>query len=259
MPDSQRSPPLPRAAPPSLDPDARQFHPQILPPPRIGKKTKAKSNTADLTPEKAEIESLKIELSYARAQIIDLETKNSDKDKTIKIYSQKLKIFEENRLNSLDQKYFSTTSPNPHPSNSSRGSDCSCQIQSKISRNETNLKDLDLKITLELVNFKKRLEDIRNILGNANPPSSDPPPEGSTPEGNTLLPSSMRIPSSPTLSRPEAELDTFDEETDTENPDSNPKSNVLRNSLVMSTTSDTSTDFDTAESEYEFSDVDHLN
>ena len=145
MSESQRSPPLPRTVPPPLDPDAHQFHPQALPPPRIGKKTKAKQNVADLTPEKAEIESLKIELSYARAQIIDLETKNIDKDKTIKIYSQKLKIFEENRLNSLDEKYFATTAPTPDPSDSSQPSNCSCQIRSKISSNATNLKDLDLK------------------------------------------------------------------------------------------------------------------
>ena len=83
--DSQRSPPPPRTVPPPLDPDAQQFHPRALPPPRLGKKTKAKQNVADLTPEKAETESLKIELSYARVQIIDLETKNNDKDKTIKI------------------------------------------------------------------------------------------------------------------------------------------------------------------------------
>ena len=38
MSESQRSPPLPRTVPPPLDPDAHQFHPQALPPPRIVKK-----------------------------------------------------------------------------------------------------------------------------------------------------------------------------------------------------------------------------
>ena len=262
--DSQRSPLFPRTVPPPLDPDAQQFHPQALPPPRIGKKTKAKQNAAELTPEKAEIESLKIELSYARAQIIDLETKNIDKDKTIRIYSQKLKIFEENRLNSLDEKYFTTTAPTPHPSDSSRASDCSCQIRSKISRNETNLKDLDLKITLELVDFKNRLEDIRNILGNAGPPSFNPPPTGpthSTTEGNPLLPFPIRIPdpSSSTPSRPETGSNSINGETDAEHTDTNSHSEVLRNSLEMSPTSDISSDDDTGKSEYDFSDVDHLN
>ena len=140
MSGSQRSPPLPRTVPPPLDPNAQQFRPQALPPPRVGKKTKTKQREADLTPEKAEIESLKIELSYARTQIIDLETRNIDKDKTIKIYSQKLKIFEENRLNSLDEKYFATTTSTSFSSDSSSSSECSCQIRSKISRNESNLK-----------------------------------------------------------------------------------------------------------------------
>ena len=175
-----------------------------------------------------------------------------------------MKIFEENRLNSLDEKYFTTTAPTSHPSDSSRASDCSCQIRSKISRNETNLKDLDLKITLELVDFKKRLEDIRNILGNAGPSSSDPPPAGpthSTPEGNPLLPFPMRIPdpSSPTPSRPETGSSAINGEADAEHPDSISQSEVPRNSLEMSPTSDISSDFDTGESEYEFSDVDHLN
>ena len=101
-----------------------------------------------------------------------------------------MKIFEENRLNSLDEKYFATTSPTPQSADSSWSSDCSCQIRSKISRNETNLKDLYLKITLELVDFKKKLEDIRNIVGNAGSPSSESPQAGATkssPEGNLLL------------------------------------------------------------------------
>ena len=260
--DSQRPPPLPRTVPPPLDPDAQQFHPRALPPPRNVKKTKVRQTESDFTPEKAEIESLKIELSYARTQIIDLETKNIDKDKTIKIYSQKLKIFEENRLNSLDEKYFTTTAPTSLPSDSSNASDCSCQIRSKISRNETNLKDLDLKITLELVDFKRRLDEIRNILGNAGSPTSDPSPAGrpnSSPEENPLLlPAPVRVtdPSSSNPSRPETRPNTRIEETEAERPDLISHSEEPISSLEMSTSS---SDSDTGESEYEFSDVDYLN
>ena len=243
VPDSQRSPPPPRTVPPPLDPDAQQFQPRALPPPRLGKKTKAKQNAADLTPEKAEIESLKIELSYARAQIIDLETKNNDKDKTIKIYSQKLKIFEENRLNSLDEKYFATTAPTPQSSDSSRSSDCSCQIRSKISRNETNLKDLDLKITLELVDFKKKLEDIRNLVGNAGSPSSESPQAGATnssPEGHLLL-----------LIPPSSTVASASNDTEAEHPEP-----ISSNEEPRNTPSDISSDSNTDDSEFDFSDVD---
>ena len=146
-------------------------------------------------------------------------------------------------MNSLDEKYFSTSAPTSHPSDSSGASDCSCQIRSKISRNENNLKNLDLKITLELVDFKKRLDDIRNILESAGPSSSEPTPEApapSSPEENPLLPLPSRIPPSSTPSRPVTESNKNDEETDDENPTSE-------------------SDFDTGKSEYEFSDVDHLN
>ena len=129
---------------------------------------------------------------------------------------------------------------------------------------KTNLKDLDLKITLELIDFKNRLEDIRNILGNAGPPSFNPPPTGPThsiTEGNPLLPFPIRIPdpSSSTPSRPETGSNSINGETDAEHTDTNSHSEVLRNSLEMSPTSDISSDDDTGESEYDFSDVDHLN
>ena len=170
-----------------------------------------------------------------RTQIIDLETKNIDKDKTIKIYSQKLKIFEENRLNSLDEKYFTTSAPIPHPSDSSQSSNCSCQIKSKISRNETNLRDLDLKITLELVDFRKKLEDIRNLLGSAGSTTSESPPsESGGGLGNI------------------ADTDTQENEAD---PGPTSSAEVPSLTFEISPTSDISIDA-TDDSEFDFSDVD---
>ena len=63
-------------------------------------------NISDFNPQKAEIESLKIELGYARTKITDLQSKIDDKDQTINIYSQKIKLLEGARANSLHEKYF---------------------------------------------------------------------------------------------------------------------------------------------------------
>ena len=90
-----------------LNPNAHQFLPQ--PPPNV-RKPRQTQNGSSFTPEKAEIESLKIELGYARTKVVDLQTKNQDHEHTISIYSQKIKLLEGSRLDALHNKYFSPTS-----------------------------------------------------------------------------------------------------------------------------------------------------
>ena len=166
----------------------------------------------------------------------------------------------------LDEKYFVTTAPTPHPSDSSQPSNCSCQIRSKISRNTTNLKDLDLKITLELVDFKKKLEDIRNLLGNAGSPPSESLQAGATnssPEGNILLlipPSTSSDSSSTPHASNKSETGsgylpaTIIKETEAD-PDSISITEEPSNTPEVSPTSDISID-ETDDSEFDFSDVD---
>ena len=98
-----------------------------------------------------EIESLKIELGFARTKVVELETKNNDAENTIKIYSHKLKILEENRTSSLQEKDFPPASQAPNFSAEILSApDCSCQIRSQISRNTHDLEELQLKLSSEM-------------------------------------------------------------------------------------------------------------
>ena len=178
-----------------LDPDALTFMPQFLPPPATNrKKPKQKQNLPNFSPEKAEIESLKIELGFARTKVVDLETKDNDAENTIKIYSHKLKILEENRTNSLHEKYFSPSSQASKFSTETLSApDCSCQIRAQISRNTLNLKELEMKLSSEMQLLNRKLDYIINQSITCS----------STPETRTnSVPasSSSSIPSSPVSS-----------------------------------------------------------
>ena len=168
------------SVPSTLNPNAHQFLPQ---PPSNVRKTRQTQNISSFTPEKAEIESLKIELSYARTKIVDLQTKNKDHEHTIEIYSQKIKLLEDSRFDALHAKYFSPTSSNPSPSSdSSWFSDCPCQIRAQISKNSDNLKNIETKLSLELQQVRKRLEEITRSEAPTPPqPSQSPPTSTSIP------------------------------------------------------------------------------
>ena len=141
----------------SLDPRATTFNP---PTPAFSnlqqeqsRKTNKKQKSSEFSPEKAEIEALKIELGYARTKIVDLETKVNDGKETLKVYTHQLKILEENRSSFLKEKYFSNksqaeTSPlASSPSETSDLLDCSCRVRAKLSKNSEKLKEFERKFS----------------------------------------------------------------------------------------------------------------
>ena len=129
--------------PSSLNADAPLFNP---PPPQM-RKAKQTQHLSTFTPEKAEMESLKIELSFARTKITDLETKNKDQEQTINIYSQKIKLLHDSQVESLQQKYFPTKDPDSSsPSSASLSLDCDCKIRAQIVRNAHNIKDISKRL-----------------------------------------------------------------------------------------------------------------
>ena len=179
-------------APTPLNPNAHNFLPQ---PPSNARKPRQTQNASSFTPEKAEIESLKIELGYARTKIVDLQTKTKDQEHTIDVYSQKLKLLEDSRLSSLHSKYFSPTSSNLGPS-SDNSSDCPCQIRAQISRNATNLMNMESLLTLELQNISKRLDDIKVQGGTATSPWSSSATSPQSSSAASSLSSSATAPQS---------------------------------------------------------------
>ena len=137
-----------------LDPRATTFNPPTSAlRQESSRRANKKQKSSDLSSEQAEIESLKIELSYARTKIVDLETKIDDGKETLKVYSHKLKILEENRSSFLKEKYFSSkdqadTSPLARsPSETSNLLECSCQVRAKISKNSAKLQEFEMKIS----------------------------------------------------------------------------------------------------------------
>lgn len=183
------------SAPSTLNPNAHQFLPQ--PPPNM-RRPRQTQNVSSFTPEKAEIESLKIELSYARTKIVDLQTKSKDQEHTIEIYSQKIKLLEDSRLDALHSKYFSSTSSNPNPpSDTSWSSDCPCKIRAQIIRNGDNLKDMELRFSMELEQVRKRLEDITRSTAPPPPQSTQSPPTTTSTPMQSHSPQPRQPPVSP--------------------------------------------------------------
>ena len=132
----------------SLDPDAPLFQSQNARPHKSTGRTNKKQNSPELSSEKAEIESLKIELGYARTKIVDLEAEVNDHRNTIKIYTHKIKVLEANRSSFLSEKYSYTDSSSSLPnSDSSSSPECSCQVRAKIAQHERRLKELELRIS----------------------------------------------------------------------------------------------------------------
>ena len=87
----------------SLNPNAPQFRPTSKQT-RQNKKTGPPS-AASTQQEKAEIESLRIQLSYSKTKISQLELETKEKDQSIKIYLQKLKLLEAERNDNYRDQY----------------------------------------------------------------------------------------------------------------------------------------------------------
>ena len=170
----------------------------------MGRKASRNTKLPNFSPEKAEIEALKIELSYARTKVVDLETRNKDAENTIKIYSHKLKILEENRTNNLNEKYFSPAATASKLSTEMKSTpECSCQIRAQISRNTLNLKELEMKLSSEMQIISRKLDTFMNqsftfsstpettacslpVSSSSSAPSPSVPPSDSVFPGNLL-------------------------------------------------------------------------
>ena len=154
-------------------------------------------NMNNFSPQKAEIESLKIELGYAHTKIVDIQVKNRDLEETIKIYSEKLSLLENCRTENLQERYF----PSPPAVSSSPSSDCPCQTKALINRTATNLKNFELKINQELQKITCRLDRI--CSGPLPTTVPTPPPTHSTMSSsttNTVSPDMTNLHARPVVS-----------------------------------------------------------
>ena len=230
------------SAPSTLNPNAHQFLPQ--PPPNV-RRPRQTQNVSSFTPEKAEIESLKIELSYARTKIVDLQNKNKDHEHTIKIYSQKIKLLEDSRLDSLHNKYFSPTSSNLGPSSdTSWSSDCPCQIRAQITRNTDNLKNMEITLSIELQQVRKKLEDITRSTAPTPPQSTHTPPTSTSIPTPSPLPRQIPVPP-PTWQSQDVDRRSVAQPTET--------SNILKTGAVDEIPVDGAEASLSSESEFDFS------
>ena len=173
----------------TLNPSAQQFRSSVQPPfpaptPATTRKPRQTQILNNFTPERAELESLKIQLGYAHTKIVDIQSKNQDLEETILIYSQKLKLLENTRKDFLHEKYFS-----PPSDATSTSPDCPCQIKAHISKNSMNMKKLELKLVQELEKITQRLDNICSQphqphshaqSTNEEPPSNQIPPKKSS-------------------------------------------------------------------------------
>ena len=186
----------------TLNPNAQQFSAQPANQP-LPKKTKTRQAPPNFSPEKAEIESLKMELSFARTKIVELDTKNAENEKTISIYSQKLKILEDKMKKDFHQKYSlkpdSPCSPQI-PTDDPWSKDCSCQIRSKIKKNTVDILRVEKKIDKALESIMVKLDminDHNNIPAMRLQPSSLHEPNNATTSSQALPSSSTSFLFSP--------------------------------------------------------------
>ena len=162
----------------SLNPEANLFIPPLPKNSRRDKKTAVPT----LTPQKAELEALKIEIRYAKTSIAELEGTLKDKNNTIKIYKDKVSLLESQRHSFLKEQYFH---PPPEPSGLSGDLlNCTCQIRSHVLKTTSILNNLDLKIDTEISKLRQLVLETRqhaeynsrNTQVNDSPhiPRSDP-------------------------------------------------------------------------------------
>ena len=102
------------------------------------------------SPKKAEIESLKIELSHTRTKIIELESVISDKNKSLLIYKEKIKLLEtQQRTNNVNPPSCNDVIDAPNTDLES-GSLCKCKLRSLIIQNSSKIKDVERQLSSEI-------------------------------------------------------------------------------------------------------------
>ena len=208
----------------SLNAGAPHFHP---PPPQL-KKAKQTQHLATFTPEKAEIESLKIQLSFARTKITDLETKNKDQEHSLNIYSQRIKLMHDSQVESLQEKYFPTKDSDSKPASSAAMSlDCDCKIRAQIVRNTLTIKDIGKKLSLDhdpisgLSHSSSVAVSPAHTLRSVPLPQSRHPPTKFQPnEGEKLAPKNQIQPGDVLVASDDEIVHESDHESDFDFPDS---------------------------------------
>ena len=93
-----------------------------------------------------------MELSFTRTKIVELETKLRDKEQSLEIFMQKVKILEEQRHFKLHDNYF--PSKNDQTMFASQKTDCSCQLQAKINTNSSSI----ILLQARLSDLEKRIK-----------------------------------------------------------------------------------------------------
>ena len=130
-----------------LDPNAPSYQPDD---PHINLRRhgarNSQSRTPQFSPEKAEIESLKIELSYAKTKILELETKNSDKQRSLLIYKEKVRLLESQMNYSSKDAALPSSTKNTETTTTFEADFCSCKVRSKILENASKILDLDQRL-----------------------------------------------------------------------------------------------------------------
>ena len=102
------------------------------PPKPKSRSNNSKSQQSSYTSDKAEIDSLHIQISFSKAKTADLENQLKEKENSLKIYQERIKILETQRSDNLREEYF----PNPQcPSTFQPHAslDCPCKVQSNSS------------------------------------------------------------------------------------------------------------------------------
>ena len=144
-----------------LNPNASQFIPTSQ------NKQNKKKNTRNNDPLRAENDSLKVELSFTRTKIIELESKLNDKEQSNKILNQKVKLLEEGRHDYYKNKYFPTRES--HISGFPK-SECSCQLQARIIENSFTLSSISDRLSKIETKILEMNPSEPNAPSNAEPP-----------------------------------------------------------------------------------------
>ena len=108
LPPQQASTP-PQEHPSTLNPSAPPFSSNTPPPSSssapVKRKNKGNAKTVSLSPEAARISFLNLELNAAKTRIVKLENDVDDRDLSIKLQKEKIRVLEENQLNYVNSKY----------------------------------------------------------------------------------------------------------------------------------------------------------
>ena len=179
----------------SLNPGAPIFTPKSS---KSNQRTRSKGNKSTYTAEQAELESLKVELAFTKTKIVDLENSKREAANSLKIYEQKLKILENERLNVLKEQYFPSqvhpsTLTSHHVVPQEARILCKCRLQSQIT-----------ELSCEVQRLSSHISSLdRNIFvdpkcSQANATSNSPQPGAMISDCEHPLEESLALSSNPT-------------------------------------------------------------